>query len=1287
MARISTYEVVPVPKLADRLIGTSVGGEIEDITYNFTLSELLNLFLPNIPANNLQGVLDYGNTATQDIVLYGTMHSTNLDVTNTLSLFDSYLNGDTHILGALYDVNDSKGIVAQVLTSTGDNVEWITLPPIFTPDLQQVLTTGNTSNVDIILNANIQSLDVNTDTETVNDNITIDGTITDGYSSVGTSNKVLSSTGTQVKWVSLPSYTATSPLFLDNITKVFSIQQANGTQSGYLSVGDWITFDGKQSAGNYITALTGEATATGPGSVNITLTNSAVTGKVLTGLSISSGAVTSTDSILTAFGKVQSQINGLIGGVVFKGTWNAFTNVPTLISSVGTQGWYYIVDVAGNTNLNGITDWQVGDWAIFNGSTWNKVDNTDVGITSLNGLTTNTQYFSVGTSGTDFAISSLVDTHTFNLPTASASNRGALSSADWTTFNSKESALTFSSPLVRTTNTISIPVATTSVNGYLSSTDWTTFNNKANALSGTINTITYWDSATTIASLALSTYPSLTELSYVKGVTSAIQTQLNAKQATITLTTTGTSGAATFVSNTLNIPQYQSALTNPITGTGTSGQIAYWNGTSTQTGSATLTFTPTSAFLLNNTVTASAGVAQGKSQTSTLIAAANSDFLVGLDVNPTFTNGAFTTVANIGIRSQVSSATGKWNIYSSGTASNYFNGNVVIGSTTDSGFKLQVTGTTSLTGAVTFGVASTNNRINGNLDFGNNLVTAYIQQNGSAARSLRIPGTAGNSPWLFTNSASGNGVNGTFADGSFYMPGNYLGITTATFLPVGSIIIQFIGAKGTQAASNRNIYIGDGANYSVSEKGYNVRILSGYGGTNLNGGDIFLTPAIPNGTGLSGNVILNNDGTTTYGKTGIGTASPNVSSILDITSTTLGFLQPRMTTTQRNAIATPATGLQVYNTTTNTNDTYNGTAWVSGGGAISGTSGQVAYFNGTNSITSNAAFAFTPTSQLLVNNSVTAASAIARGTNFTPTLTAAANGDVLVGLDISPTFTNGAFTSVANYALKVLGNSSFTSSIASGTSNQFTTTQTTANSSDLLDGAFGIDYTFNAATGTELVTRAMNFRTFNTGAAPITNMRAWNVGSSTSTGSTVTNLDQLYIEKGATTLGTVTNNRAIYIPNLQGTNQAGLVIGPISAAGNSSAIIISSTGGTIPIGTWGIYNSVSSANYLQGNLLLGTTTDNGDKLQVAGNLSLTTAGNKIKIAVGTNAAAGSGALVAGVLVVNTTALTSQSGILITNQGIGTLVGTVKITARTGSSFTITSTVLTDNDIIAWIIIN
>jgi hypothetical protein len=65
------------------------------------------------------------------------------------------------------------------------------------------------------------------------------------------------------------------------------------------------------------------------------------------------------------------------------------------------------------------------------------------GITALNGLTDQVQNFAVGTSGTDFAINSATGTHTFNLPTASAANRGALSSADWSTFDGKQNALGF----------------------------------------------------------------------------------------------------------------------------------------------------------------------------------------------------------------------------------------------------------------------------------------------------------------------------------------------------------------------------------------------------------------------------------------------------------------------------------------------------------------------------------------------------------------------------------------------------------------------------------------------------------------------------------------------------------------------------------------------------------------------------------------------------------------------------------------------------------------------------
>lgn len=121
------------------------------------------------------------------------------------------------------------------------------------------------------------------------------------------------------------------------------------------------------------------------------------------------------------------------------------------------------------------------------------------GITSINADTTAAQLLSVGTAGTDFHITDAGGgSHVFNLPTASAANRGALSSADWTTFNNKQNALTFGNLTDVGTDGIIITggtgavigpgtslaqhVADSTHNGYLSSVDWNTFNNKQSAL-------------------------------------------------------------------------------------------------------------------------------------------------------------------------------------------------------------------------------------------------------------------------------------------------------------------------------------------------------------------------------------------------------------------------------------------------------------------------------------------------------------------------------------------------------------------------------------------------------------------------------------------------------------------------------------------------------------------------------------------------------------------------------------------------------------------------------------
>ena len=101
------------------------------------------------------------------------------------------------------------------------------------------------------------------------------------------------------------------------------------------------------------------------------------------------------------------------------------------------------------------------------------------GLNALNGLTAQVQNFATGTSGTDFGISSASSTHTFNLPTASASNRGALSTTDWSTFNGK-----FNTPIGTTSQYVrgDGTLATMPISTFKSTTDSATITGTANQL-------------------------------------------------------------------------------------------------------------------------------------------------------------------------------------------------------------------------------------------------------------------------------------------------------------------------------------------------------------------------------------------------------------------------------------------------------------------------------------------------------------------------------------------------------------------------------------------------------------------------------------------------------------------------------------------------------------------------------------------------------------------------------------------------------------------------------------
>jgi len=117
----------------------------------------------------------------------------------------------------------------------------------------------------------------------------------------------------------------------------------------------------------------------------------------------------------------------------------------------------------------------------------------------------------LATTGTDVSFSAANSTTApviaLSIPTASAVNRGALSAADWTTFNNKGSgtvtSVTGTAPVVSSggnTPAISMAAATTSVDGYLTATDFTTFNNKGNGTVTSVAALTLGTSGTDVSS-------------------------------------------------------------------------------------------------------------------------------------------------------------------------------------------------------------------------------------------------------------------------------------------------------------------------------------------------------------------------------------------------------------------------------------------------------------------------------------------------------------------------------------------------------------------------------------------------------------------------------------------------------------------------------------------------------------------------------------------------------------------------------------------------------------------
>ena len=183
----------------------------------------------------------------------------------------------------------------------------------------------------------------------------------------------------------------------------------------------------------------------------------------------------------------------------------------------------------------------------------------------------------LGTSGTDLtssvANSTTTPTITLNVPTASATNRGALSSADWTTFNNKQATITLTT--TGTSGAATLVGATLNVPNY---TNVGTVTSVAALTLGTTGTDLSSSVANSTSTPVITLNVPTASASNRGALSSTDWTTFNNKQATLSLTTTGTSGVATLVANTLNVPNYGSGA---VSGSGTTNYIPKFTAAST----------------------------------------------------------------------------------------------------------------------------------------------------------------------------------------------------------------------------------------------------------------------------------------------------------------------------------------------------------------------------------------------------------------------------------------------------------------------------------------------------------------------------------------------------------------------------------------------------------------------------------------------------------------------------------------------------------------------------------